>query len=70
MKRPDLSSRAIQDHVGENYLKVKKKMEEAGLSVSCAEERGSITASTSRSSDVEIRYDRYNGEIIRIWRTG
>ena len=70
MKRPDLSSRAIQDNVGENYLKVKKKMEEAGLSVSCAEERGNTTTANSRGSDVEIRYDRYNGEIIRIWRTG
>ena len=70
MKRPDLSSRAIQDNVGENYLKVKKKMEEAGLSVSCTEERGNITASNNSSSDVEIRYDKYNGEIIRIWRTG
>lgn len=66
MKRPDLSSRAIQDNVGENYLKVKKKMEEAGLSVSCAEERGNTTTANSRGSDVEIRYDRYNGEIIRI----
>ena len=70
MKRPDFSSRAIQDHVGENYLIIKKKMEEAGLSVFCAEERGNDTITNSSGSDVEIRYDKYNGEIIRIWRTG
>lgn len=70
MKRPDLSSRMIQEYVGENYVKVKKILEQAGLSIFCAEEKANATTAVSAVGDVEIRYDKYNGEIIRIWRKG
>lgn len=69
-KRPDLNSRELQKYVGENWKKVKELIEKTGLSVFCAEEKGGKEATISIARNVDIRYDRSNNEVIRIWRTG
>jgi hypothetical protein len=69
-KRPDLTSMELQKYVGENWKKVKELIEKTGLSVFCAEERGGKEATISIARNVDIRYDRSNNEVIRIWRAG
>lgn len=65
-KRPDITSMSLQHYVGENYLKVKKELGDIGLVCFCAQEGTNPPSITPR--DIEIRFDRQNGEIIRIWR--
>ena len=69
-RRPDLTSMELQKFVGEDYLRIKAELEKAGLKVFCGEhhEKREITSSLDRH--VDIRYDKGNREIIRIWRTG
>jgi hypothetical protein len=49
---------------------VKELIEKTGLSVFFAEERGGKEATISIARNVDIRYDRSNNEVIRIWRAG
>mgnify|MGYP003419004809 FL=1 len=65
-KRPDITSMSLQHYVGENYLKAKKELDNIGLISFCIQEGKTMPSTTAR--DVEIRFDKNNGEIIRIWR--
>ena len=68
MKCPDLTSRELQKYVGEKASDIIPNLVRLGLKIQSKEHFEGKATEAASQSDIEIRFDKKTGEIIRIWR--